>query len=56
MVASLLCTQWGSLPFNMGWWAFIFPMGIYCAATDTLAKLTGLQFFQVHARHTFLQI
>lgn len=47
MIASLLCTQWGSLPFNMGWWAFIFPMGIYCAATDTLAKLTGLQFFQV---------
>lgn len=48
MVASLLCTQWGTLPFNMGWWAFIFPMGIYCAATDTLAKLTGLQCFQVH--------
>ncbi|KAK9903430.1 hypothetical protein WJX75_005365 [Coccomyxa subellipsoidea] len=47
MTASLLGTHWGRLPFNMGWWAFIFPMGIYCAATDTLAKLTGLQFFQV---------
>lgn len=53
MTASLLGTHWGRLPFNMGWWAFIFPMGIYCAATDTLAKLTGVQFFQVCS---FLQL
>lgn len=24
-------------PFNMGWWAFTFPLGVYCVSTNTLA-------------------
>ncbi len=36
------------LPFNMGWWGFTFPLGVYAAATLTLARQTGwpaLEFF-----------
>ncbi|CAD0055185.1 unnamed protein product [Aureobasidium pullulans] len=25
-------------PFNMGWWGFTFPLGVYTVATATLAK------------------
>jgi C4-dicarboxylate transporter/malic acid transport protein len=27
-----------SLPFNMGWWAFTFPLGVYTAATFALGR------------------
>ncbi len=33
------------LPFNMGWWAFTFPIGVYAVATLTLARLTGVSMF-----------
>ena len=33
------------LPFNMGWWAFTFPLGVYTAATLALARDTGSAFF-----------
>ena len=33
------------LPFNMGWWGFIFPLGVYTAASFALAAQTGLAFF-----------
>lgn len=33
------------LPFNMGWWAFTFPLGVYTAATFALARETGSAFF-----------
>lgn len=33
------------LPFNMGWWAFTFPLGVYTAATLALARDTGSTFF-----------
>ena len=29
----------GALPFNMGWWAFTFPLGAYTVATVTLARI-----------------
>lgn len=30
------------LPFNMGWWAFTFPVGVFALATLALARETGL--------------
>ncbi len=33
------------LPFNMGWWGFTFPIGVYSVATLTLARQTQLAFF-----------
>ena len=30
------------LPVNMGWWGFTFPLGVYAAATLTLARQTRL--------------
>jgi C4-dicarboxylate transporter/malic acid transport protein len=35
------------LPFNMGWWAFTFPMGVYSVATLTLGRMTGISLFEV---------
>lgn len=44
--AALLFTRrylYQPLPFNMGWWGFTFPLGVYTAATLALGRLT--QFF-----------
>jgi tellurite resistance protein TehA-like permease len=35
------------MPFNLGWWGFIFPLGIYSLATLALARATHLAFFSV---------
>ncbi len=35
------------LPFNMGWWGFTFPLGVYTAATFALARETGAIIFTV---------
>ncbi|MBO9471470.1 TDT family transporter [Endozoicomonas sp. G2_2] len=35
------------LPFNMGWWGFTFPLGVYSVATLKLAELTGIAFYEV---------
>jgi len=35
------------LPFNLGWWAFTFPFGVFILATNALAATTGLGFFAV---------
>jgi C4-dicarboxylate transporter/malic acid transport protein len=32
------------MPFNMGWWGFTFPIGVYAVATLTLARQTHLGF------------
>jgi C4-dicarboxylate transporter/malic acid transport protein len=37
------------LPFNMGWWGFTFPLGVFTAATFALAAQTGLTFFTILA-------
>jgi len=34
------------LPFNMGWWAFTFPIGVFSVATLTLARATGVGMFE----------
>jgi C4-dicarboxylate transporter/malic acid transport protein len=33
------------LPFNLGWWAFTFPLAVYALATLALANATGFAFF-----------
>jgi C4-dicarboxylate transporter/malic acid transport protein len=35
------------MAFNLGWWGFIFPLGIYSLATLTLGHATHLAFFSV---------
>ncbi|KAI0877161.1 sulfite transporter Ssu1 [Hypoxylon argillaceum] len=34
-------------PFNLGWWGFTFPLGVYSVATITLAKELPSLFFKV---------
>ncbi|WP_186164041.1 TDT family transporter [Burkholderia gladioli] len=33
------------LPFNLGWWGFTFPIGVYTLATFNLAHVTGFGIF-----------
>ncbi|WLE58938.1 TDT family transporter [Burkholderia plantarii] len=33
------------LPFNLGWWGFTFPIGVYTLATFNLARVTGFGAF-----------
>ncbi|QIB07294.1 TDT family transporter [Pseudomonas fluorescens] len=35
------------IPFNLGWWGFTFPLGVYALTTLKLADLLGLAFFRV---------
>jgi tellurite resistance protein TehA-like permease len=35
------------LPFNLGWWGFTFPLGVYTAATLSLYRVTGFEAFAV---------
>lgn len=37
-VAGTLAHAARELPFNMGWWAFTFPLGVYTAATYAIAS------------------
>ncbi|MCY1399943.1 C4-dicarboxylate transporter/malic acid transport protein [compost metagenome] len=34
------------MPFNLGWWGFTFPLGVYSLATLKLGDWLGLAFFQ----------
>ena len=34
-------------PFNIGWWGFTFPLGVFASATTTLAKEIPSRFFAV---------
>lgn len=34
-------------PFNMGWWGFTFPLGVYAVSTTTLGKDLPSTFFRV---------
>lgn len=35
------------MPFNLGWWGFTFPLGVYSLSTLALARATHLTFFSV---------
>ncbi len=49
MLAVLKTAQYAreGMPFNLGWWAFTFPLGVYTLATLALARVTHLEFFSV---------
>jgi tellurite resistance protein TehA-like permease len=34
-------------PFNMGWWGFTFPLGVYAANTLLLGEQLDLMFFKI---------
>lgn len=34
-----------NMPFNLGWWGFTFPLGVFTLATFELGRLTELRFF-----------
>lgn len=36
-----------TFPFNLGWWGFTFPLGVFAVATTTLAKELPSPFFRV---------
>lgn len=35
------------IPFNLGWWGFTFPLGVYSLATLKLASTLNLMFFSI---------
>ena len=35
------------IPFNLGWWGFTFPLGVYCLATLKLGSSLEMAFFSV---------
>ena len=35
----------GGIPFNIGWWGFIFPLGVYAVATLVLGRETEIALF-----------
>jgi Voltage-dependent anion channel len=37
----------GKLPFNMGWWGFTFPLGVYSAATLEIGQELDTEFFRI---------
>lgn len=43
--ASILTTA--SFPFNMGWWGFTFPLGVFTTCTGMLAQELSSTFFRV---------
>ena len=47
MAASLFTQHYlrRELPFNLGWWGFTFPLGVFNMATFALQQMTGLAFF-----------
>jgi C4-dicarboxylate transporter/malic acid transport protein len=50
LLLAVLKTAWylrNSMPFNLGWWGFTFPLGVYSLATLALAHATRLFFFWV---------
>jgi len=37
----------GGIPFNLGWWGFTFPLGVYAVTTLKLGVILDLAFFDV---------
>lgn len=34
-------------PFNMGWWGFTFPLGVFCTSTILLGEEMDVSFFKI---------
>ncbi|WDU60492.1 TDT family transporter [Pseudomonas poae] len=49
LIAVLITLRYlrAGIPFNLGWWGFTFPLGVYALATLKLAGLLQLGFFSV---------
>ncbi|WP_223487664.1 TDT family transporter [Pseudomonas sp. A-RE-19] len=49
LVALLITLRYlrAGIPFNLGWWGFTFPLGVYSLATLKLASTLNLTFFSV---------
>lgn len=49
VLALLITTRYfrAGIPFNLGWWGFTFPLGVYALATLKLGALLHLVFFDV---------
>ncbi|KAJ2518263.1 Plasma membrane sulfite pump involved in sulfite metabolism [Coemansia sp. RSA 1939] len=45
---SIIYTRFrGKLPFNLGWWALIFPIGTFASSSSALWTITGYTVFRV---------
>lgn len=49
LIAAMTTTRYlkDGMPFNIGWWGFTFPIGVYAVATLALARLTHIGFLNV---------
>ncbi|MBF4555126.1 MAG: TDT family transporter [Pseudomonadales bacterium] len=49
LIAVLITVRYlrAGIPFNLGWWGFTFPLGVYSLATLKLASTLNLAFFEV---------
>ncbi|MFJ2685762.1 TDT family transporter [Pseudomonas sp. NPDC087342] len=49
LIAVLITVRYlrAGIPFNLGWWGFTFPLGVYSLATLKLASTLNLTFFSV---------
>ncbi|WP_213937057.1 TDT family transporter [Pseudomonas sp. dw_612] len=49
LIAVLITVRYlrAGIPFNLGWWGFTFPLGVYSLATLKLASTLNLIFFSV---------
>ncbi|MCP2073922.1 UNVERIFIED_ORG: C4-dicarboxylate transporter/malic acid transport protein [Pseudomonas lini] len=49
LMAMLITARYlrAGIPFNLGWWGFTFPLGVYALTTLKLADLLNLGFFSV---------
>ncbi|MDR3567856.1 MAG: TDT family transporter [Syntrophobacteraceae bacterium] len=49
LLATLITIRYfrAGVPFNLGWWGYTFPLGVYTVATLKLATILALSFFTV---------
>lgn len=49
LLATLITVRYvkAGIPFNLGWWAFTFPLGVYAVTTLKLGAVLQLMFFEV---------
>lgn len=47
IVAIIMIATFGRFPFNMGWWGFIFPVGVFTLLTMTIGEELESRFFKV---------
>ncbi|HCS44524.1 MAG TPA: C4-dicarboxylate ABC transporter [Pseudomonas sp.] len=49
LIALLITVRYlrAGIPFNLGWWGFTFPLGVYALTTLKLASVLSLTFFNI---------